>query len=134
MTREGQPHKGCLCNSDYEGRHCQFKEGSMPASELAYLKEQGAINDKENESLSGVAIFFILLLCFGLFGGVGFVLYRQYQHTNGVEMDTGSRNVDSPVIPEDDHDLQLDKGGFGKKDGEHNDGDEDEPMHAAEMI
>jgi hypothetical protein len=141
MTREGQPHKGCLCNSDYEGRHCQYQTGTMPASELAYLKEQGAINDKESESLSGVALFFILLLCFGMFGGVGFVLYRHYQHKNGIEMDTGSGKIHgvSPVIPEDDHDLQLNEGGFGNKDGERNGNDEVDDsngkgMHAAEII
>jgi hypothetical protein len=129
MTRQGKPHRGCLCGKEHEGRHCQYKEGTAPESELAYMREQEAIANAD-AGLSGVGLFFVLLALLGVFGGMGFVLYRHYQR-HGLETDTG--NVQSFVIPEADHDLQLNE--VSGDDGEKN-GDEagDEKMHDAEII
>jgi hypothetical protein len=122
MTREGKPHRGCLCGKEYEGRHCQYKEGTAPESELAYMREQEAIMN-EDSGLSGVGIFFVLLAVLGAFGGVGFVLRRHYQ-LHGMETDSG----DDPsfVIPEADHDLQFDE--------DAGDDSKVEAIHDAEII
>jgi hypothetical protein len=133
MTREGKPHRGCLCGEEHEGRHCQYKKGTAPTSELAYMKEQEAILN-EDAGLSGVGLFFVLLMLFGAFSGVGLLLYRHYQK-NGIEMYSG--NGESPIVPEADHDLRLDEfsGNDGDEVGEGNGDDSNvEAMHVAEIL
>jgi hypothetical protein len=132
MTRAGKPHRGCLCGEDHEGRHCQYRIGTAPASELAYLKEQAALS--KDDGIDGVVIFFIFVVIFGVFGGVGWFLYRHYVH-NGIESssDSGKEVESSPAHVTQDHDLQLDEAVPGN--GEINgDDDGDGPMHNAEII
>jgi hypothetical protein len=62
------------------------------------MREQAAIANEE-AGLSGVGIFFVLLLVLGVFGGVGFVLHRHYQRHG---METFSGNAQNFVIPEAD--------------------------------
>jgi hypothetical protein len=133
MTREGEPHRGCLCGKEHEGRHCQFKEGTAPESELAYMKKQNDIANEE-AGLSGVGLFFVLLAVLGVFGGVGFVLYRHFQRHG---METFSGTAQSFAIPEADHDLQFDEvaGDDGEDVGDVNgDASKLEAMHDAEII
>jgi hypothetical protein len=133
MTREGKPHRGCLCGEEHEGRHCQYKEGTAPESELAYMREQEAIAN-EGAGLSGVGLFFVLLAVVGVFGGVGFVLHRHYQRHG---METYSGNAQTFVIPEADHELQLGEvnGDDGESNGEDVGDDSNmEVMHDAEII
>lgn len=84
------------------------------------MREQAAIANEE-AGLSGVGLTFVLLAVLGIFGGVGTLLYRHYQR-HGIETDY-SGNAQSFVVPEADHDLQLDEVNGDGDDGEEN-GDE----------
>jgi len=78
MVRAGKPHRGCFCGAAHEGRHCQYKAGTAPAQELAYLREQERA-DEADEGLSGVGTTFIVLVALVAVSGTGYFLYNRHK-------------------------------------------------------
>ena len=69
---KGEPHAACACPTEFEGVHCQYLVGTAPASELLLAMYQ----DTE-KGMTGLAIFFIIFISFGLVALFVIVVWRQ---------------------------------------------------------
>ena len=65
----GEPHAGCRCPSEFEGRHCQYRRGTAPEYELRFTHSTGGVE--------GVFLFFIILIVGLVVGGFGYIVYRK---------------------------------------------------------
>jgi hypothetical protein len=77
----GEPHAGCICNPEFEGRHCQYREGTAPEEELDIA---------ENKShITAGYIFFIVLtvVVFGVAGILGHAYYANMKEKNQAQND-----------------------------------------------
>ena len=93
-VQAGEPHAGCRCPSDFEGRHCQYRKGTAPLAELK-------ISLAENEHhVEGVLLFFIILIVGGVLGGFACIIYGR--------MKSSSWNTTMQDIEDSTKDLQLD--------------------------
>jgi hypothetical protein len=76
LIRHGEPHSGCQCTDEFEGRHCQYRKGTAPDEELklAYAEERN--------NVSGVVFFLIVVVALGVVGMFAFTLFK---NMNGKE-------------------------------------------------
>ena len=82
MIHNGAPHAGCICTDDFEGRHCQYRKGTAPESEL-----QAAYVEERSHVAGGIA-FLIALIVFTVVGGIiGYKFYMDRQQRKLAEMD-----------------------------------------------
>ena len=98
MVAAGAPHPGCRCTAGFEGRHCQYREGTAPRDELVYeARNTGSDND---DGMSGFGIFLVVMLCLAFAGGVGYLLLERRRKSTQEETTANS------TIPTD---LQLEE-------------------------
>ena len=71
LVSRGQPHAGCKCGPDFEGRHCQYLKGTAPPEELEL------VNVDEGAGMSSVAVFFMVVVSLGAVGILAFLVYKR---------------------------------------------------------
>lgn len=69
QIKTGEPHAGCRCPDGFEGRHCQYREGTAPDAELKI-----AFAEQEHH-VEGFLLFFIIIIVGGVLGVFGYVIY-----------------------------------------------------------
>lgn len=69
----GEPHAGCKCPNDFEGRHCQYRKGTAPEAEL---KISFATQEHHVE---GFVIAIILLVVAFVVGGWAFIVRHKHE-------------------------------------------------------
>jgi len=69
-VQPGQPAAGCDCAGLFEGRHCQYANGTAPALELLYYSA------RKTRGLSWGLIVLMVLLSLGYLGGICFWMFR----------------------------------------------------------
>jgi hypothetical protein len=67
----GEPHAGCTCPDEFEGRHCQYRKGTAPDSELKFAFEE------EEHHIEGFFLFLIILIVGFFLGGFGYIAYKR---------------------------------------------------------
>lgn len=67
----GEPHAGCRCTDEFEGRHCQYRKGTAPDSELKYAFEE------QEHHMEGFFLFVIILVVGCVLGGFGYIAYTR---------------------------------------------------------
>ena len=108
IVNPGEPHPGCFCHKDYEGRHCQYRRGTAPANEPIYsLSVQGSTG-----GISGFGVFCLILLVLGFVGGVGYVLFYRPHSSSMAKEPAEGEFTGAPA------DLQLDDEGLDNDDEE----------------
>ena len=89
LVESGQPHPGCDCPSEFEGRHCQYRQGTAPPGELLLIwnedpdEFEDPIDDIANEPAK-ILIWIIvasmsILLALGAFA---FCVYARLKHVS----------------------------------------------------
>ncbi|KAL3910405.1 MAG: hypothetical protein SGILL_007703 [Bacillariaceae sp.] len=98
IVRRGEPHAGCHCPRDFEGRHCQYRKGTAPAYELHYA------NSKHNHGgVDALIKTMIALVCLALVWGFGYIVYLNYKKKHQKNVDAAVKEADGDVT-----DLDLD--------------------------
>ena len=64
----GEPHAGCRCPNEFEGRHCQYRKGTAPDAELKFAFAQ------QEHHIEGFFLFLIILVVACFVGGLGYVV------------------------------------------------------------
>ena len=106
MIARGQPHPGCTCDSKkWEGRHCQYAEGTAPLQELVHTSSF-ANQDADNLS-SGVVFLIVACVLGGLAGGIYYFVRKR---SSEVEKNTKMVEYDHP-------DADLPSSSMGNKQG-----------------
>lgn len=72
IIRKGEDHAGCKCPPDFEGRHCQYRKGEAPDAEmqLAFVED--------GSHLSGIFLFFIIVVVAAVVGMIGHFMYKNF--------------------------------------------------------
>jgi hypothetical protein len=107
VVRNGERHAGCHCPPGFEGRHCQYKQGTAPSYELQY-----GVNSSTG-ALDAFVKFIISIVCLSLVAGFAYIVYHNYKAkqtakataavTKGlenVEEDVTVLDLDSPTNEE----------------------------------
>ncbi len=68
----GEPHGGCKCPDEFEGRHCQYRKGTAPDAELKISYEE------QEHNIEGFVIFMILLVVGCVVGGFACIVRQNY--------------------------------------------------------
>lgn len=69
----GEPHAGCVCPDEFEGRHCQYRKGTAPEAELILAHSQ------KEHNVEGFLLFLILCISAMVLGGFGYMVYHLKQ-------------------------------------------------------
>jgi len=97
-----QNHQGCDCVYGFEGLHCQYILGDAPPEELKAVASLEASRPRTND-LSGVAIFFVVVIPLVVVALLAFMIYRNKR--DGREEPTvvnGEVEIQSPPYMADD--------------------------------
>ena len=79
MIRHGEPHSGCICDEEFEGRHCQYRKGEAPDVELKLAYE-------ENRSNISIGLkFFITIVSLGVILIFGASFFKKTEKKNEKE-------------------------------------------------
>jgi hypothetical protein len=78
----GEPHAGCRCPSEFEGRHCQYRKGTAPPAELKIS---------------------ILVIVGGVVGGFACIIYGKMKAASSSHTTTTMQDIENST-----KDLQLD--------------------------
>jgi len=89
LVDPGRPHQGCRCVDSFEGLHCQYLKGEAPAQELAAVAELAASRSK-GSGLSGIAMFFIILIPLVVIGMLAYVLYKKKRNEKDIIDDSAN--------------------------------------------
>ena len=92
----GEPHAGCRCPSEFEGRHCQYRKGTAPPAELKISFAE------EEHHVEGFLLFFILVIVGGVVGGFACIIYGKMKAASS------SHTTTMQDIENSTKDLQLD--------------------------
>lgn len=100
-------HLGCLCDSKYEGPHCQFVAGTQPKN---WHNSFTASQPGTDVQISGAAIFLITLICIAVVIGTSMVVWRGLKRraagsyaaetTEGTSSRNGELSVDGSSMKE----------------------------------
>jgi hypothetical protein len=91
----GEPHAGCRCPDDFEGRHCQYRQGTAPDSELKFSFAE------EEHHMEGFVIFLIVLIVGCVLGGLGYIAYNRKMN--------GKHNITKEQLDEVTKDIALEE-------------------------
>ena len=106
IVRLGQPHFGCQCLPEFEGRHCQYPKGQAPQAEL-----QLTYNYAQNTSHEGgISKFVIVIIVLGIVVGFGLILYRKYQKKRMEKWETEVSATESDSINEEEEEEKAFEG------------------------
>lgn len=83
----GEPHAGCRCPDEFEGRHCQYRKGTAPDAEIKI-----AFEEKEHH-IEGFIIFLIVLVVAVAFGG----LVCMIQHLRSRRLAATAKELDETL-------------------------------------
>lgn len=103
MIRHGEPHSGCLCNEEFEGRHCQYRRGEAPHFELKL-----AYKEKEQSPL----VNFLLVVGMGVIAIVFLIVVKKSKQEKEVvvEADAEPSVSLSKEETEDEVEKEVSKG------------------------
>lgn len=94
MIKQGEEHPGCGCGPAFEGRHCQYLQGTAPAEELDFAQQQ--VNDSENNvGMSGLQIFFVIGMCLIFVSIVGYLMFVHHKRTKSQAVAATTEGVNS---------------------------------------
>jgi hypothetical protein len=118
---QGEDHPGCTGCSGFEGRHCQYAEGTAPPEELEAARQDAV---EGSDDVPRGLIIILSLLGSLLIGWIGLLLWRQHTTLSkeAAELDapddlqlrertTSPRNEDDerPGLSEDDDDVSSER-------------------------
>lgn len=99
VVEAGEPHPGCKCPTDFEGRHCQYAAGTAPPQELVYSPSAST-----KHGMSGIALFFIVVAALMFVGTISCMAWQYHRRSFH---DNGSSKEVSFDMPEVKHELSL---------------------------
>jgi hypothetical protein len=124
-VESGEPHPGCKCPSEFEGRHCQYREGTAPPEELLLVwndepSDEDPLEDFVEEPTSTLGwVFISMALVLIVAGGFAYFVFARLKKLSvdrtvivGGDMSRKSSFDDLPLELEGFNDLHLEAEGF----------------------
>lgn len=100
QIQSGEPHSGCNCHAEFEGRHCQYRKGTAPDAELKFAFET------QEHSTERFFVFLIVLVVGCVVGGFGYIIYdRKRESKRSItkeELDEATKDITLEVFDLDD--------------------------------
>ena len=103
IVRRGEPHAGCHCPRDFEGRHCQYRKGTAPAYELNY-----ASSKSNHGGVDALVKTMIALVCLAVLWGFGYIVYLNFKKKQQKEIDAAVKEASSSSSLPDGEMTDLD--------------------------
>lgn len=128
LVSDGEPHPGCSCGKQYEGRHCQYERGTAPAYELG---SQPLV--PLSDGMSAGLVFIVVAVALGGFAGGIFIYVTKNKNSNK----TNEKMVEYDTSGIYDNDTHADQGGNSVNNELHPEtfeGDEAPAAENAEII
>jgi hypothetical protein len=94
VRAQGQPHAGCKCPTDFEGRHCQYRKGTAPAYELQF-------SERQTKGIDPLIKTMIALISISIVSAFAYIIYHNHHY--------GKNQKEQPV--REMTDISLDDGG-----------------------
>jgi hypothetical protein len=101
QVSSGDAHQGCDCTNQFEGLHCQYLAGNAPPEELAAVQALQESRSSRSSDLSGVALFFIIVIPLIVVGMFIFFVWKRRQtgkdaSFDGEDLGAGEVEIQSP--------------------------------------
>ena len=98
IRKQGQPHAGCNCPTDFEGRHCQYRKGTAPAYELQF-------SERQTKGIDPLIKTMIALISLSIVSGFAYIIYHNHHH--------GRSEKEQPATSREMTDISLDNNDDG---------------------
>jgi hypothetical protein len=144
MVESGETHPGCKCPLEYEGRHCQYREGTAPPEELLLVwnddpSDEDPFEEFEEEPTGTMGwVFISMSLVLIVAGGFAYFVFARLKKLSddrtdvvGGDMRDRKSSFDDLRLENSFNDLHLEPGGFDDVGlgGAYSDDDDDIAKH-----